>query len=665
MEKSKKKPIKSIISWCCIGALVLGLSVMPLVAAENAQEDGPQAVIRSAQAENGTVAQALHFGGSLSSQDAEALTVPSGVKLKSFLVKNGDTVREGDALAVVDTVTVMEAITQIQDTLDYLDDKIDSIDTSSGTTRLTAQTAGMVKEVYVQKGDNVQQVMVEHGALMVLSLDGKMAVDITTEESMPVGEALTVALATGETLEGRVDSRLGNTYIITVEDKGYAPDTQATVTRQGTTLGSGSLYIHDPWRVTAVSGTVSNVSVSENQKVTQGKQLLTLGDTDNDAQRQVLLSQRQEYEDTMQTLFQMYQTGTLDAPCDGVVDGVDEDSALLLAAEEGGWTVMLLSAEEGDQEPSEPEPSEPEPTQPEPTQPSDPEPTEYTGIVAMIAAGENGQLLFLTNNVSVTTTDPGSLKANPAELTQPTTFSGSMYLYIFSEGSLQLTATQAAAGQLVFITDGKLISLGTVSTGTGDMPAGFTGDLSGMMAGAMAGFGGQGSIAPTFEPYDLTETTVLTVTPEDTLLLEVPVDELEISAIALGMEAEVTITALGTETYTARVTDIGTAVNSGGNSKFTVTLTLTKGEKMLPGMSASAALPLGNGETGLTVPTAAIYDDGETTFVYTALEEKTGAPASPVNVTIGLSDGENTQILSGLEPGQTVYYSYYEVAQTP
>lgn len=661
MEKTKKKPIRSIVSWCCIGALVLGLSVMPLIAAENAQDDGPEAVIRSALAENGTVAQALHFGGSLSFQDGEELTLPSGVKLKSFLVKNGDAVREGDALAVVDTVTVMEAISQVQDTLDYLDSQIDSLDTSSGTTRLTAQTAGMVKEVYARKGDNVQQVMVEHGALMVLSLDGKMALDITTEKNMPVGETLTVTLATGETLEGRVDSRLGNTYIITVEDKGYAPDTEGTVTsREGETLGSGALYIHDPWRVTAVSGKVSNVHVEENQKVTQGKQLLTLSDTDTDAQQQILLGQRQEYEDTMQTLFQMYQSGTLNAPCDGVVDGVDEDSPLLLAAE-GTWTVMLLSNEE------EGDPSEPE-TEPEPE--PEPEPTSYTGVIAVITAGENGQLLFLTNGVTVTTTDPGQLKADVSALTTPYPYGGGMYLYVFSQGQLQLTATQAAAGQLVFITDDKLISLGTVSTGTGDIPSGSfpTGDLSGLLPDGMASaFGGMGSMtmAPSFEPYDLTATTVLTVTPEDTLTLEVPVDEQDISRIALGMEARVTVTALGTDTYPARVTDIGTATNSGGNSKFAVTLTLDKGEKMLPGMSASAVLPLGEGETGVTVPTAAVYEEDGKPFVYTALEEKTGAPASPVTVTIGLSDGETTQILSGLEPGQTVYYSYYEAKQTP
>lgn len=660
METNQKKRIKSVISWCCIAALVAGLAVMPLVAAKNAQDDGPAAVVRSSGAEIGTLSQTIHAGGTLSAQDSQSLTVPSGVKLTAFLVKNGDTVQAGDALAAVDPVTVMEAIASVQETLEYLDSQIDNVDSASGTTQLTAQTAGTVKAVYVQKGDSVQQAMVEHGALMVLSLDGKMAVDIDSQENLPVGNSLSVTLDSGETVDGRVESRLGNTYIITISDKGYAVDTEVTVkTEDGSTLGTGALYIYNPWRVTAVSGTVSSVNVSENTSVTQGKQLLTLTDTDTDAQRQVLLGQRQDYEDVMQTLFQMYRSGTLTAPCDGVVDGIDEDSPLLLAAQDGQWEIQLLSNEEPDPQP------EPEP---EPDPEPDPEPTGYTGVVALISQGEEGNLLFLTNNAVITIFDPAQAQVDMTTLTTPYPYSGGLYLYVISQGQLQLTATQAAAGQLVLITeDEKLISLGTVvggsdSTGTIPGTGSLPGDLSGLISGGVSGFSGMGGItvAPSFEPYDLTETTVLTVTPQDTLTLEVPVDEQDIGDIALGMEAQVTVTALGTEHYAAQVTKIGTAVNSGGNSKFTVTLTLQKGEKMLAGMSASAVLALDGQVECLVIPTAAIYDDGATAIVYTALDAKTEEPANPVTVTLGLSDGEYTQILTGLEEGQEVFYTYYE-----
>jgi hypothetical protein len=48
--------------------------------------------------------------------------------------------------------------------------------------------------------------------------------------------------------------------------------------------------------------------------------------------------------------------------------------------------------------------------------------------------------------------------------------------------------------------------------------------------------------------------------------------------------------------------------------------------------------------------------------VYTALD-KHGDPSNPVEVKTGLSDGENVEILSGLEEGQTFYYSYYDTVE--
>lgn len=44
---------------------------------------------------------------------------------------------------------------------------------------------------------------------------------------------------------------------------------------------------------------------------------------------------------------------------------------------------------------------------------------------------------------------------------------------------------------------------------------------------------------------------------------------------------------------------------------------------------------------------------------YTGYNEESGL-TSPVTVTIGVSDGENVQILSGLNPGETCYYAYFD-----
>lgn len=101
---------------------------------------------------------------------------------------------------------------------------------------------------------------------------------------------------------------------------------------------------------------------------------------------------------------------------------------------------------------------------------------------------------------------------------------------------------------------------------------------------------------------------------------------------------------------------------SQGSSKFTVELTLTKDGDMLPNMNASAAITLETIQDALCIPAAALTEADGKTVVYTALDEKTGSPCSPVEVIIGAADDDLVQILSGLQEGDPVYYAYYEAA---
>ena len=84
---------------------------------------------------------------------------------------------------------------------------------------------------------------------------------------------------------------------------------------------------------------------------------------------------------------------------------------------------------------------------------------------------------------------------------------------------------------------------------------------------------------------------------------------------------------------------------------------------MIDGMSATASLPMLTRENVPTIPVMALAEQGARTVVYTALDEKTGEPIHPVPVSVGLSDGSTAEILSGLEIGDTYYYSYYDVVE--
>ena len=244
MDKTKKKNIKRIIAIACIVAVVVVLAAMPLIARQDPEEDGPKASILSNTVSTGSINTELIGGGQLSEEDAVTIDIPSAVKLKEFLVSNGEAVTEGTPIATVDRVTVMTAISQVQETLEYLSEQIEEASDVDSEESVTALAGGIVKILYAEEGDSVQSVMLEHGALAVLSLDGLMAVDMETEAALPAGTAVTVTLSDGTAAAGKIAKNLAGEMTVTLEDDGYAVNDKVQVTAGD---GSCTLAKNTPW----------------------------------------------------------------------------------------------------------------------------------------------------------------------------------------------------------------------------------------------------------------------------------------------------------------------------------------------------------------------------------------------------------------------------------
>ena len=320
MDKARKKNIKRTVAFVCAVALVVLLAAMPLIAKQDDTEDGPKASILTNTVTTGSINTELIGGGTLAEEDAVTVSVPTAVKLTKLLVSNGQTVTEGTPIASVDRVTVMTAISQVQETLEYLSGEIEDASDVSTTEKVNALAGGIVKIIYTEKGESVQKVMLDHGALAVLSLDGLMAVDLEVESTLAVGPAVTVTLSDGAAVTGKITKNLAGEITVTMEDEGYPVDDEVQVTAEdGSVVGSGKLYIYSPWNATAYAGTVDSIKVKVGDELSAGKTLMVLRDVGYSATCRQLIAQRQEYEDLMLDLFKMYQTETVTAPCDGVV----------------------------------------------------------------------------------------------------------------------------------------------------------------------------------------------------------------------------------------------------------------------------------------------------------------------------------------------------------
>ena len=79
---------------------------------------------------------------------------------------------------------------------------------------------------------------------------------------------------------------------------------------------------------------------------------------------------------------------------------------------------------------------------------------------------------------------------------------------------------------------------------------------------------------------------------------------------------------------------------------------------MLPGMNASVKITTAVSEPVQTVPAEAILFDSGKSWLYTGYDEKTDTLTDPVEIQTGRSDGNQVELLSGLEAGQSFYYRY-------
>lgn len=294
--------------------------------------------VQSYQVTTGAISTVVSGSGSLTDVDLEAVTVPEGVEITQVLVKTNDAIKTGDVLAAVDMSTVMSTMAQVQSEIEDLDDQISAAEDDEADDVIYAGVTGRVKVIFAGEGDEVLDIMVEHGALALLSLDGYMAVDVQTS-ALTAGDSVTVVLSDGDEVTGTVEGISGDTATILVTDNGTLYQEEVTVlSSENTQIGTGSLYIHSPMRITAYAGAVEAVKTSLNKKVSDTTKLFTLEDTAYSANYETLLCTRGQKEETLLELLTIQRDGAVLAKQDGSVYSVDYS--------DGSSAIATLSADE-------------------------------------------------------------------------------------------------------------------------------------------------------------------------------------------------------------------------------------------------------------------------------------------------------------------------------
>ena len=140
----------------------------------------------------------------------------------------------------------------------------------------------------------------------------------------------------------------------------------------------------------------------------------------------------------------------------------------------------------------------------------------------------------------------------------------------------------------------------------------------------------------------------------DRLRVQLAVPESEAALVKAG-ETEVTLTfkALSRREVKSRVTRIAASLASKSRTMLTEVEIDNPGRAILPGMYAIALLQLDKERDALVIPAAAVHSDGETAFVWLA----EGDQVVRREITVGLDDGETTEVMKGLDLNAAVIKS--------
>lgn len=323
-KKGKKGKKKWIAIGICIVvvAVLAGVFVMNGLQSKSVSAGNLSAM--NATVEKGTISTSVESTGSLANSEAVDVDVPVGIEIEEVTVESGDTVNAGDVLATVDAASLSAELSGTQEAIEALDTEINEESSDSTTKKVYATVDGRVKKIYASSGDAVNSVMLENGALMLISLDGKMAVTFETTQAVSAGDDVDVVLADGTVKDGTVAKVSGTACTVTCTD--YGTGYQEAVTVQdsdGNTLGAGNLEIHQELKVMETTGTVSSISVSENEKVYVDEKLFTLSGDFASAEYYSLVKERENLEEKLELLLSISQNNAITANTNGVITEIN------------------------------------------------------------------------------------------------------------------------------------------------------------------------------------------------------------------------------------------------------------------------------------------------------------------------------------------------------
>lgn len=292
-------------------------------------------------------------------QPANQYNVTSSVQgdVISCTFEEGDTVKKGDTLYEIDKTDAQNQIDQAKLQLQQSRNSYNQTAESLKDLTVTSKKSGMITELYVEVGDEVQAgakiADVRDSSVMELRVPFNSA-DVS---KFGVGSTATVTMDSSfETLTGTVTSidaqetvldgyQIVKYVTIHVNNPGgLSTSSAATATINGVACNQGAnfTYLSESTITAEASGTVASLSVSEGSRVSVGSVIAKLSSTETENQvtnSKLSLEQQQlSYQNTVDKL----DDYTITAPIDGTIITKNTKVGDTLDATNGQTTLAVI-----------------------------------------------------------------------------------------------------------------------------------------------------------------------------------------------------------------------------------------------------------------------------------------------------------------------------------
>jgi len=372
-----------------VGLLGYGLIRPALTMRPRAEQ---QAERQTEAAYDGTMERTVFGAGSVQPASQPGVYAKGEATVAALRVQLGDAVRAGDVIMELENDALADEIAQAEYALAEAQEAVESTKTYdryryevltddktgrplrdsltgqylyerySNELSILAPSDGRVMAVYIRPGDDALAVYRERGAVILLSTDGRMKVELDVPDGVTLELGQQVRVTGGSVrAEGTVVSlaRRGTQAVIQVSGDEYAMNTPVTVTTQGgETVGEGILEINKPMAVSAYGGTIRGVAVSVGDRVEREDVLarFTWGEEPLYIDNASVLLEYAKAKTTLESLRAKQDALVITAPCDGRVASLDVEAGdevsggtkLCSVIEDGAGMTLTLSVDELD-----------------------------------------------------------------------------------------------------------------------------------------------------------------------------------------------------------------------------------------------------------------------------------------------------------------------------